>query len=182
VVHPNAHAEFTVSPDEIATSYPLAQFENMSTGANSFQFDMGDGSYYPDFITQHIYDITAESEFIITLIANNSFNCPDTVQHALKVAPAPSIYIPSSFTPNGDGKNDSFGPVLLETPKVFDFLIFDRWGHLVFETFNKDEKWDGTFFNTGKKPIKQDVYVYKVVLGFSLDEVKEIYGNVTVIY
>ncbi len=182
VVYPNAHAEFTVSPDEIATSYPLAQFENMSTGANSFEFDMGDGSTYPDFINQHIYDITAESEFIITLIANNSFNCPDTVQHALKVAPAPSIYIPSSFTPNGDGKNDSFGPVLLETPKVFDFLIFDRWGHLVFETFNKDEKWDGTLYNNGKKPIKQDVYVYKVVLGFSLDEVKEIYGNVTVIY
>jgi gliding motility-associated-like protein len=182
IVYPNVVADFSMTPDIISSSYPLVSFTNKSIGASSYEFFPGDGSSYPGFISQHIYDINDESEYTVTLVANNSYNCPDTISYDITVAPTPSIYIPNSFTPNGDGRNDDFGPFLLEVPVIYDFMIFDRWGHLVFETFDKDVKWDGTMFNNGKKPIKQDVYVYKIVVAFEPEEVQQIHGNVTVIY
>jgi gliding motility-associated-like protein len=65
----------------------------------------------------------------------------------------------------------------------YNFIVFDRWGHLVFETFDRDEKWDGTMFNNGKKPLKQDVYVYKIIVRFEpATPSEEIFGRITLIY
>ena len=85
---------------------------------------------------------------------------------------------------NGDGRNDLFGPEFDGELTYFNFLIFDRWGHIIFETFDINEKWNGTFKNQNKEPIKQDVYVYKIVYGFggSLKSYYDRVGNVTVIY
>ena len=66
------------------------------------------------------------------------------------------IFIPSAFTPNGDGENDILfvrGEFLLE----LELKIFDRWGELVFETTDQSVGWDGTFKG---KPLDPDVYVY----------------------
>jgi large repetitive protein len=182
VVHPNATANFLMNPDLVSTSDPVVTFTNQSLNANDFIIETGDGASYPSFISQHLYEITNESNFIVTLIANNDFNCPDTLSQELKVAPSPTIYIANSFTPNGDGKNDSFGPAILVPPIIYNFTIYDRWGHLVFETLDIEEKWDGTMFNNGIKPIKQDVYVYKIILSFAPEKVEQLHGNVTVIY
>ena len=118
------------------------------------------------------------------LIANNEFNCPDTAYKALKIEPSREVYIPNSFTPNGDGRNDLFGPVFDGEVTSFNFLIFDRWGHIIFETVDVNEKWNGTFRNLYTEPIKQDVYVYKIVFVFggSFESYYSRVGNVTVIY
>ncbi len=59
------------------------------------------------------------------------------------------LFIPSAFTPNGDGLNDSFG--MLNTGSIHDYslIVYDRWGKLLFKTENKAVKWDGTI--TGKQ-------------------------------
>jgi len=108
-----------------------------------------------------------EAELKLMLIANNEFNCPDTAYKALKIEPSREVYIPNSFTPNGDGRNDLFGPVFDGEVTSFNFLIFDRWGHIIFETVDVNEKWNGTFRNLNREPIKQDVYVYKIVFVFT---------------
>jgi gliding motility-associated-like protein len=182
IVHPRAIAAFTITPDIISASNPLVTYTNQSFGASDYFIETGDGLSYSGFISQHIYDITTESSFVVTLIANNGSNCPDTLSKEITVAPSPSIYIPNSFTPNGDGNNDSFGPIMLEKPIIYNFLIFDRWGNLVFETLDRDLKWDGTMFNNGVKPIKEDVYVYKLMVAFEPENIQQLYGNVTVIY
>lgn len=56
-------------------------------------------------------------------------------------------FIPNSFTPNGDGENDLFYPVI-NTNEEFIFEVFDRWGGLIFTTSKKNEGWDGTFKGT----------------------------------
>lgn len=66
------------------------------------------------------------------------------------------IFIPSAFTPNGDGENDILY-VRGEFLQELELKIFDRWGELVFETNDQSKGWDGTYKG---KPLDPDVYVY----------------------
>lgn len=68
------------------------------------------------------------------------------------------MYIPSGFTPNGNGNNDFF-MAYCENVQEFHMIIFDRWGELIYESYDISTGWDGTF--EGKK-VPQGVYVYKV--------------------
>ena len=68
------------------------------------------------------------------------------------------LLIPNAFTPNGDGLNDVFGPLM---PQImlenYTMLIYNKWGQLVFETRDISKGWDGTF---NGKPAMQDMYAY----------------------
>ena len=67
------------------------------------------------------------------------------------------VYIPNSFTPNGDGRNDGFK---IEYDCFFDSFslqIFDRWGNSIFESTNPSAFWDGTI---NGKPAQIGVYAY----------------------
>ena len=79
-----------------------------------------------------------------------------SLSNEVEVVPIMTIYVPNTFTPNGDGLNDSFG-VIGEAIKDFSMVIYNRWGQKVFETENANNKWDGTF-NGNISP--QDSYTY----------------------
>ena len=57
----------------------------------------------------------------------------------------PLVHIPNAFTPDGDGINDRFSPSVVEALRSWTFLIFDRWGELVFSSTDPEGSWDGTF-------------------------------------
>jgi gliding motility-associated-like protein len=63
------------------------------------------------------------------------------------------LYIPNAFSPNFDGRNDSFSPIAVCQLENFEMKIFSRWGALVYQTSSPDDGWDGTFkgqiLNTG---------------------------------
>ena len=94
------------------------------------------------------------------------------------------IYIPNAFSPNSDGTNDFFtvfGGVGVE--RILEFVVFDRWGELVFENYNFQPNdvtigWDGTFKGQFMNPA---VYVYYTTVRFK-DEVVILYeGDVNLI-
>ena len=74
-----------------------------------------------------------------------SINCYDTIQaQAISVGASPELFVPNTFTPNNDGKNDIFrvrGPAYGK----FYFAVYNRWGQLMFETNDPNQGWDGTF-------------------------------------
>ena len=87
--------------------------------------------------------------------------------------------IPNAFTPNGDGANDTFGPVLLGGAAVVEtFEIFNRWGQKVFESTSDKKAWDG---RSDDKDAPSDVYVYRMVVRFGNDEMQEYHGEVTLL-
>lgn len=60
-----------------------------------------------------------------------------------------AVFIPSAFTPNNDGLNETFGVLGDVTVKNFSFQVFNKWGQVVFNSTDITQKWDGTY--KGKK-------------------------------
>ncbi|HIP37257.1 MAG TPA: T9SS type B sorting domain-containing protein [Crocinitomix sp.] len=87
------------------------------------------------------------------------------------------IYVPNAFTPNQDNNNDVVY-VRGENIEIMQFMIFDRWGELVFESNDQNIGWDGTFKG---EPLDPDVYVYhlKVTCVGGLENL--IKGNITLL-
>ena len=67
-----------------------------------------------------------------------------SVSNEVTIVPAMTFYIPNTFTPNGDGLNDTFG-VSGEAINDFSMKIFNRWGKLIYETTDPNKRWDGKF-------------------------------------
>lgn len=71
------------------------------------------------------------------------------------------IYIPDAFTPNGDNLNDNFGVPKDNKNRLIDLRIYNRSGQLIFQTNEKDKRWDGKF---KKQLLNSDVFVYYLIM------------------
>jgi gliding motility-associated-like protein len=100
-----------------------------------------------------------------------------SVSNEVEIIPAMTIYIPNSFTPNGDGMNDTFG-IAGEAIKEFRMQIFNRWGQLIFESANANQRWDGTFMG---ELVPEGAYVYKVMAKGASGKKQLREGNLTVV-
>ena len=100
--------------------------------------------------------------YLIQLIVTNEFGCTDTAEDGVHIIQDNTFYMPNSFTPNGDGKNEKFFPqaIGVEVEK-FEMWIFDRWGDMIFYTNDIYTGWDGTA-NNGTTPAQIDTYVWKI--------------------
>ena len=77
----------------------------------------------------------------------------------------PAVYVPNSFTPDDDGTNDYFGPSIYGfEPVNFEFMIFNRWGEMIWYSQVPDRLWDGTVsLSSGIGLALEDVYVWKLI-------------------
>jgi gliding motility-associated-like protein len=90
----------------------------------------------------------------------------------------PKVYLPNAFTPMGI--NNMFKPVIVFVgSEGYDFLIYDRWGQLIYRSGNPDDAWDGKF---NGQYVPQGVYVYLLMFRDALGRPRQIKGNVAVIY
>lgn len=72
-----------------------------------------------------------------------------------------NIFVPDAFTPNGDGKNDLFRISKGDDHMVTELRIYDRWGKAVFESYNTNAPWDGTYQGV---PVELGTYYYYMVI------------------
>jgi len=127
---------------------------------------------------------TVEQTTIFTVTATNQHGCTDSASVQVDVlCDKRQVFIPNTFTPNGDGQNDVFYPRGAGIKTVLSFRIYDRWGELIFERKNIDlndehNGWNGTY--KGAK-LPGDTYVY--VLNAICDEGQHMdwTGSVTMI-
>lgn len=85
-----------------------------------------------------------ENKYLVELTIENNLGCTDTASASLTRLQTCYTEVPNAFTPNGDGKNDYLFPLNLSSATNMQFLVFNRYGQLVFETRNGTRKWDGT--------------------------------------
>ncbi len=119
--------------------------------------------------------------FAVRLIVSSSNGCMDTAIVPVRVVMDYALFIPNTVTPNGDGLNDTFYPVVIGIEKSdFEFLIFDRWGLLIFETTDVGKAWNIRYNGDGAI-VQQDVYVWKIRCKDMLGGEHKLIGSVNVI-
>jgi gliding motility-associated-like protein len=159
-IYPQPKAAFIANTYRATTDNPMIIFSDRSTGATNWSWNFGDGQTIDGVSnTSHLYNLLGD--FIVTLTVNNDFGCMDSVSNIITIIQDLSIYIPSAFTPNGDGLNDMFlvkGIGIEE--EGFQMAIYNRWGEQIFVSNNIDKGWDGLEKNNEQASL--GVYVYKV--------------------
>ena len=90
--------------------------------------------------------------------AGGCYDEDDVIVRVFKTGP--DLFVPSAFTPNGDGKNDVIRPVGVGIATIQYFRIFNRWGQLLFSTSQTGKGWDGLFNGIPQPP---GTYVFEAV-------------------
>jgi gliding motility-associated-like protein len=93
------------------------------------------------------------------LQATTSFGCPTYDTIFIKAYKGPDIYVPNAFTPNHDGRNDYFHPIIVGMSRIENFEIFNRDGQKVFSSQGGLPGWDG---NLNGKPQPVGTYVWMI--------------------
>lgn len=79
------------------------------------------------------------------VVGIDSYGCKDSAYITVKVFKTkPSVFVPSGFTPNNDGRNDLLRPIAAGIKQIEYFTIYNRWGQLLFSTTVNGKGWDGT--------------------------------------
>jgi gliding motility-associated-like protein len=184
-MEPAPIAAFTSDPNEINVVNNLVNFDNLSQGASTYIWDFGDNSSFSyEIDPSHEFfsnDEFNSSTFTVTLYAFSQNNCVDTAIGYISYDPYFVYYVPNAFTPDGDDNNNYFKPVFGSgfAYENYSFMIFNRWGELIFETNDIGGAWDGTYRGEN---CQDGVYTWKLVIQRSNNAEKFIdVGHVTLI-
>jgi gliding motility-associated-like protein len=130
------------------------------------------------------FNISEFGTFIVTATLTTPEGCiSPTVSTTITIQECPNtlIYIPNTFTPDGNEHNQTWAPVFTSgfDPMEFRLTVFNRWGDIVWESRNHTAEWDGTYNN---KKCQDGVYTYKVWFGDpKTDGRYNLYGHFTII-
>lgn len=119
-----------------------------------------------------------------TFTATSQYGCTSSASMTLTVGcEEAQVFIPNTFTPNGDGLNDRFYVSAKGISKISKFLIYNRWGELVYERYNIQANdaaagWDGQYKGVVLPP---DVFVYVVEATCNLGEEFKYKGDISIV-
>ncbi len=178
--HPKAN--FTYAPVDATIIDPNINFLDASTAPGSsisglLWTNFGDGSDSTSMMpyVKHTYKDTGT--FCVNLIATSVLGCKDSIKKCVAIHPYFTLYIPNSFSPNGDGRNEMF-TASGDYVSNYDMRIFDRWGNLVFHSTDITHGWNG---QKNGAAAQEDVYVYVISAADSYRNPYSYKGTVTLL-
>lgn len=158
-VFPSPTSAFTVSPTEASVFNPHFYFTDQSIDSDQHYYHFTDGAITAERNVWHSY---VESGYHYPFqIVINQYGCPDTSWQQIYVIPYTTIFVPNAFTPNGDGNNEVWKPVVYDTEQ-YEIWVFDRWGQLILNSTDENASWDGTI-NGKAAPVGVYTYYIKYV-------------------
>ena len=158
-VNPSPNSAFEVDPLATSIFEPVVNVINFATGDTAFMFFMDDG--YSTNEESFSYSYLDTGHYAVTQITWNEWGCTDTLQTIVHIMPELLFYAPNAFTPNGDGLNEVWKPVVGGTDQ-YELFIYDRWGEVIWTTTDPTQGWDGVP-QKGKKLAPNNVFVYLAV-------------------
>ncbi|MFA6057323.1 MAG: gliding motility-associated C-terminal domain-containing protein [Taibaiella sp.] len=120
----------------------IVTFTNTSANHTINLWDFGDGAGSTDVNPVHQYIAKGMRKVMLTV--SNSY-CTDSMIQWADIGQGNTwMRVPNAFSPNNDGLNDKFGPVLNDRPQQYIMRIFNRWGEEVYVSYEEAQPWDGT--------------------------------------
>lgn len=177
-VFPIPVSVFTATPIETSIFDPEITFKDLSSSdVVAWTYDFADGTNSTSQNPFHAY--ITYGTFNVQQTVTNNFGCPHTSSLEIKIIPEFRFWIPNCFTPyNKDYLNDEFKPKVIGVEN-YTFMIFDRWGSMIFQTNDINEGWNGNY--KGKR-CQVDVYVWKCEFKNVVSNLRESHiGHVTLL-
>jgi len=174
-------ADFGMVPSRVRDTAPIVSFINRSTDATRYYWEFNGGAT-TSVLRDPVMDFgdLEPGDYSACLWAINDAGCRDSVCKTFTIFTEFNIHVPNAFSPDGDGFNEEFRPILVGFQyEGYELLIFNRWGELVFETNNPLMGWNG-FYNGVMA--ETEVYVWKLRVRPEDSRVtKEFIGHVTLL-
>lgn len=173
------HADFYYVPENPQNGKDVF-FYNQSLESNlSYHWDFGDGTSSTDEDPIHRYRLRESKNVLVRFTATNQYGCSDEATTWVPIVDNFAFFVPSAFSPNGDGKNEVFLPKVNDVD-FYQLDIFNRQGQLVFHTNSTEIGWDG---NLGGSPAPPGVYVWRIKYSrvFNPNEIIPREGTVTLL-
>lgn len=115
---------------------------------------------------------------VYSVIVTNSCGSDTVSFQAVQIECFCDIYVPNTFTPDGDEHNQVFRPYTDCALQYYELEIFDRWGELIFTSHYINDAWDATYKG---KPVQDGIYTWKLEYSFADNVPEERVGHVAVI-
>lgn len=177
-------ANFTANQETVSTINTRVVFTNHSQHATDYQWDFGDQYGYSLAESPvYVYNDESPGTYEVMLIASNQIGCSDTAYVVIKIHEEELLFVPNTFTPDGDQFNQTFKPVIASGYDVYNYrlTIYNRWGECIFESRDPEVGWDGVSFLTGILA-QEGTYTWKIELKTTRnDDRKVAVGNVNLI-
>ena len=175
-------ASFSADPTTISVIEPLVHFYNESQNTTSYEWDFADGTI--GFAENPIHTFPGEAgDYTVVLTAYNQVGCIDTAALNIHIFQDLIYYVPNSFTPNDDEKNQVFLPIINAGYKKgsYGLYIYNRWGEMVFESHDTNMGWDGSYGQSSKN-CQIGTYTWVIELEMLQNqEIKKFVGHVNLI-
>lgn len=154
-VHPSPTSKFSVDPLITDICNARVNFTDQSSGAEVFWYNFDDvGQTSTEANPVFIYTTPGQKRPM--QVVTNEWGCKDTSYRNLFIEPF-TVYIPNTFTPDGNEFNGVFDAVIYLPVASWEFKIYNRWGEMLFESSDPKIGWDGTY---NGRLVQDDTYTY----------------------
>ena len=155
-------SDFYWTPKSTNYLNALTTFNNLSTDNvfNEWLF-ITDAAYTSNEINPTFqFPQDQPGDYDVTLKVTNEIGCQVSTTKTITINEAFLFYIPTAFSPNGDGLNDFFKPKVEGVDlSLYKLRIFNRWGQLIYETSDTNNGWNGTHKGN---IVQEGVYIWKI--------------------
>jgi len=163
-VYPSPIARFSVSPFKTSITQPEVFIEDLSRFADTSWYSITRAKVLMDSIQGFDieYSFKDSGSYKVTQYLSNRFGCTSSFERDVRVDLGFKVYIPSAFTPNNDDNNDYFR-AYGEDISDFYIRVYNRWGQLIYQSWDITNGWDGTSMVDGAV-VPGGAYLYLIRL------------------
>ncbi len=182
VVYPLPVADFTWNPNPVKMFETNVDFNNQSLLGDTYEwtFESGSSVFSNEEEPTIKFPEGTTGNYEVTLITTTEYGCKDTITKIIDVQPEVILYVPNTFTPDGDEFNQAWG-IHIEGIDIYQFTLdlYDRWGEKIWESSDPSAKWDGTY---NGKPVQSGTYTWHITAKDRLNDNRYTWnGNVNVL-
>ncbi len=168
-------AHFSVLPNDSILIGSTVYFQNNSLNATAYIWQVNNTEFS---IAANPSYLTNDEEYLIfTLVALNQA-CTDTFEVQVPIIESSWVYAANCFTPDGDEFNPTWRPYISDNfdPSNYHLMLYNRWGEVIWESFDYNSAWDGTYSTHGQA-VQDGVYTWVLRLKKKKNDEVSIYSG-----